>query len=204
MKMLYPSFAPPARWRSALQGKLLENPAWRQLRRKILDRDDCTCNYCGYRSEKFQIVDHIDGNPENNAENNLQVVCQMCNLIKHAGQGCVIVGIVDLYKKSKFTQNEIIRIARDMRDCGASDERIIMRIGLEETARFRQDLDYLKGLYGFVTSRPSQDRNDMYSKWVEYHKLHNSRTNMDRHQARLMEQNEQEDFTKSPCLMRGF
>jgi len=44
----------------------------------------------------------------------------------------------------------------------------------------------------------------MYSKWVEYHKLHNSRTNMDRHQARLMEQNEQEDFTKSPCLMRGF
>ena len=111
----------------------------------------------------------------------------MCNLIKHSGQGCVIVGIVDLYKKSRFSQNEIMRLTHEMRGRGASDARIIRHLGLEEKARFRQDRGYLKGLYGFVTSKPSFDENDMYSKWLGYRKSHNSEPKLDEHQTRLTE-----------------
>ncbi|HIH29872.1 MAG: hypothetical protein UX17_C0037G0008 [Parcubacteria group bacterium GW2011_GWC2_45_7] len=187
MKRLYLSFAPPKKWRNGRQKKWLEGTAWKRLRQKTMDRHDYACVYCGYRSEKYQIADHIDGDPENNADSNLQVVCQMCNLIKHSGQGCVIVGIVDLYKKSRFSQNEIMRLTHEMRGRGASDARIIRHLGLEEKARFRQDRGYLKGLYGFVTSKPSFDENDMYSKWLGYRKSHNSEPKLDEHQTRLTE-----------------
>jgi hypothetical protein len=130
MKALYPSFAPPEKWRDG-GGKSGYNAGWKALRQRILERDSFSCAYCGYASEKYQIVDHIDGNPDNNKEGNLQVVCQMCNLIKHAGRGCVIVGVVDLYRKSKYAQNEIMRLTHEMRDAGASDARIIRHLGLE-------------------------------------------------------------------------
>lgn len=188
MKRLYLSFAPPAKWRGGRQKKWLESAAWKQLRQKILVRDNYSCVYCGYRSEKYQIADHIDGDPENNSESNLQIVCQMCNLIKHAGQGFAIVGIVDLYKKSRFSQNEIMLLTHEMRGRGASDAKIIRHIGLEEKAMFRQDRDYLKGLYGFVTSRSSFNQSDMYSKWLEYHKLHNLKPNFAKGQTRLAAQ----------------
>jgi hypothetical protein len=170
MKALYPSFAPPKKWRDSGQKKWLESLAWKRLRLKILERDGYACVYCGYASEKYQIVDHIDCDPDNNKEGNLQVVCQMCNLIEHAGQGCVIVGIVDLYRESKCTQNEIMRLTHEMRDAGASDARIIRRLGLEGKAKFRQDRGYLRELHGFVTSRKSHDEDDMYSRWLAYSK----------------------------------
>ncbi|MEM2648501.1 MAG: HNH endonuclease, partial [Candidatus Bathyarchaeia archaeon] len=109
MKKLVLSFADPDKWRNLSERNKFSSEEWKQLRLKILKRDDYTCQYCGYRSEKFQIIDHIDGNPQNNEESNLQTICQMCNLIKHAGQGCVVKGVVDLYKDSKYNQNDIIR-----------------------------------------------------------------------------------------------
>lgn len=169
MKELYPSFAPPEKWRNESQTKRLEGEAWKLLRQKILTRNNFTCAYCGYRAEKYQIVDHIDGDPENNEESNLQVICQMCNLIKHSGQGCVVQGIVDLYKESKYSQNNSIRITREMRDKGASDEEIIAFLGLKGIAPFKMDRSHLRRLYGFVTSRRSQSDGDMYGRWLEYH-----------------------------------
>jgi hypothetical protein len=168
MKRLYPSFAPPETWRNSSQAKKLEGDAWKRMREQILKRDNFTCAYCGYRSEKYQIVDHIDGNPENNDDDNLQVICQMCNLVKHAGQGCVVKGIVDLYKKSKYSQNDVIRITREMRDNGASDGKIIIFLGLEGKAPFRMDRVYLKNLFGFVTARKTDD--SMYNGWLSYHR----------------------------------
>src|SRR3989344_4323480 len=131
MKILFPSFAPPERWRNSAQSKKLEGDEWKALRQRILARDNFTCAYCGYRPDKYQIVDHIDGDPENNSDSNFQVVCQMCNLIKHAGQGCVIQGVVDLYQGAQYSQSDIIRITREMRDQGSSDAEIIAFLGLE-------------------------------------------------------------------------
>jgi len=118
---------------------------------------------------RAQVIDHIDGNPQNNNENNLQTICQMCNLIKHAGQGCVVKGVVDLYKESKYNQNDIIRITREMRDRGKTDEEIIHFLGLKHKMVFKMDKRYLRRLYGFVTSRSTRTGNDMYDRWKAYH-----------------------------------
>lgn len=99
LKKLYPSFADPETWRENIKEKISKEE-WKKLRLKILKRDDYTCRYCGFKAKKWQIVHHIDGNPNNNDEGNLETICPMCNLIHHAGQGCVVQGIVDLYKES--------------------------------------------------------------------------------------------------------
>ena len=120
MKKLFPSFANPETWRGNIHERTTKTE-WGSLRQKILERDDFTCQYCGFKAEKWQIVHHIDGNPNNNNEQNLMVVCQMCNLVEHAGMGCIIQGIVDLYKKSKYGQNEIVAKTRELRSKGKSD-----------------------------------------------------------------------------------
>ena len=169
MKSLFLSFAPPKTWRNKNQSRKLEGEEWKEFRKKILERDNYTCVYCSYKSEKYQVVDHIDGNPENNSENNMQVICQMCNLIKHAGQGCVIQSVVDLYKKSKYNQNAIIKITMKMRDEGAGDNEIIKVLELKEKVHFKMDLEYLRRFFGFISSRTPRER-DMYYYWLNYHK----------------------------------
>lgn len=80
MSQLYPSFADPDKWRTEEESAKISQPKGRQIRQKILLRDDFTCRYCGFKAEKYQIVHHIDGNPADNRESNLQTVCPMCNL----------------------------------------------------------------------------------------------------------------------------
>lgn len=169
MKPLVLSFAPPEKWRNPGQTKKLESEVWQILRKKILERDNFTCAYCEYKSDKYQIVDHIDGNPENNSDNNMQVICQMCNLIKHAGQGCEIQEVVDLYRKAKYNQNTIIKITRKMRDEGSKDIEIIKVLELKEEVPFKMDLRYLRKLFGFISSRQPLEK-EMYSNWFNYHK----------------------------------
>src|ERR1044071_7676086 len=102
---LYPSYAPPEKWRNESQTRLLQGEEWQAIRRRILQRDKYKCAYCGYGAKKFQLVNHLDCDPCNHADDNLQTVCQMCNCVKHAGQGCFIKGIVELYRISWFSQN---------------------------------------------------------------------------------------------------
>jgi len=170
MKPLILSFAPPEKWRNPYQTKKLEGEEWKTLRKRILKRDNYACVYCGYKSEKYQIVHHIDGDPENDKNENLQVICQMCNLIEHSGQGCEIKGIVDLYSKSKYPQHAIIKITRKMRDEGAQDTEIINVIGLQNKVKFKMDKNYLRNLFGFITSRKINQGDDMYGKWLRYHR----------------------------------
>lgn len=181
MRKLFPSFAPPETWRNNDHIKKQDLTEWRKLRSVILQRDNFTCQYCGYHSKKYQIVHHIDGNPEDNSHENLVVICQMCNLVEHSGQGCVVQDVVDLYEKSKFSQNEIIKITREMRDQGKTDSKIIDFLGLKKKLPFKMDREYLSKLYGFVTERLSKDLTGMYNHWKVYHKQelrkHGSKSN---------------------------
>ena len=169
VKQLYPSYAPPEKWRNESQARRLEGEEWRAIRRRILGRDNYKCAYCGYRAEKFQVVDHIDGDPENNSEDNFQIVCQMCNCVKHAGQGCALKGVVELYRNSWFSQNSLIILTRFLRDLGKSDEEIKKLLGLDEEVPFKMDRQYLMPLFAFVTSRSTLRGNDMYDRWKDYH-----------------------------------
>lgn len=169
MRKLFPSFAPPKTWRDK-NSTNLHSLEWQKLRKTILQRDEYACQYCDFKSKKYQIVHHIDGNPQNNSDDNLVVICQMCNLVEHAGQGCVVQGVVELYEKSKFSQNEIIKITREMRDDEKTDSEIIDFLGLKEKVPFKMEREYLSKLYGFVTERLSKDLTGMYNHWKVYHK----------------------------------
>ena len=157
LKKLYPSFADPMTWRTMRDSKKLPQEEWKKLRMTILQRDNFTCRYCGFKTEKWQIAQHIDGNHENNSPRNLETICQMCNLIHHAGQGCVVQGVVDLYAESKYTQNEVVILTRKMRAAGKTDKEIIRALGLKRRMPFEMDWKYLKPLIGFVTSRSAPD-----------------------------------------------
>ena len=62
----------------------------------------------------------------------------MCNLIEHAGMGCMIQGIVDLYKEAGFSQNEIMAKTRELMALDKNDEEIIKQLGLKEKVEFKQ------------------------------------------------------------------
>ncbi len=166
LRPLFPTFADPRLWRDGTGVGELSSEQWAALREKVLTRDDYTCQYCGHRAHKYQVVHHIDENPRNNSEENLAVICQLCNVIVHSGQGCVVQGVVDLYGKSRFSQVDIIRTIWRMRFREGKDDRELLdHLGLEEKVPFRMDKQYLRRLYGFVTSRLSRQPDNMYENW---------------------------------------
>lgn len=161
---LFPTYANPAKWRTVRPVE--QDPdQWQIIRHRILDREDFTCQYCGHRAEKYQIIHHLDEDPANNSEGNLAVICQMCNVVMHAGQGCVIQGVVDLYKDSKYNQADVIRITRRMRFSESkTDGEIIAYLVLRNKLPFVMDKSYLETLVGFVTSRLGKP-DEMYESW---------------------------------------
>lgn len=53
------------------------------LRYKILERDGFKCIKCGSTAQTALLeVDHIDSNPANHTESNLQTLCWQCNIGK--------------------------------------------------------------------------------------------------------------------------
>ncbi|MGI0091081.1 MAG: HNH endonuclease signature motif containing protein [Nitrososphaerales archaeon] len=102
-------------------------------------------------------VNHIDGNPKDNSDKNLEVICPDCHMIMHSGLWCAVRKVIKVFQKSKFSQNEIIRIARELRTQGKTDDEIIVYLGLGEEVPWRQNLSYLSNLYGFISSAKPQD-----------------------------------------------
>jgi len=56
-----------------------------KIRPIILERDDYTCQYCQFRSKKFQHVHHLDDDHTNNSEKNLITACPLCHMSQHIG-----------------------------------------------------------------------------------------------------------------------
>lgn len=142
-------------WRTKVDEKFSKSTEWKSIRQNILARDNSTCQYCGYMSESRMQVNHIDGNPKNNNLTNLEVVCTLCHMVMHSGLWAAVKKTMILFKESKYSQNEIIRITRDLRSKGANDDEIIECLGLRNRVEWRQDIEYLSKLYGFITSNKS-------------------------------------------------
>src|SRR5260370_6094903 len=177
---LYPSFAPPETWRTAGSHIMFDEKGhgqvvprkdgprvWEQIKMEIRARDDHTCRYCGFKAFKWQIVHHIDGNPDSNNRANLETICPMCNLVLHCGRGVTVLKTVDLYQKSTYSQAKVIQITRILRASGCPDNEIATRLGLTGKVKFRQDRAYLQRLVAFVSAREPA-RQDFMIKALNY------------------------------------
>jgi len=140
-------------WRTENDKKFMKSSEWKKIRQKILERDNCTCQYCSVQRKEHIQINHIDGNPKNNSYENLEVICSSCHKITHAGLWCAVFKVVDIYEESKYNQNDIIRITGKMREEEKSDEEIIEFLSLKKKVPWKQDLEYLSTKYGFITSR---------------------------------------------------
>ncbi|KAK3839404.1 MAG: hypothetical protein JOS17DRAFT_729047 [Linnemannia elongata] len=76
---------------------------WRILRQQVLLRENYTCRFCGVRSYKYMICDHIDGNPSHNDPTNLGINCPLCDSVRHCGlagiRGVLSLGISSMSQK---------------------------------------------------------------------------------------------------------
>ena len=141
-------------WRTPEDKRFLKRNEWKKrIRPKILERDNYTCQYCGFKSEKEIQINHINGEPKDNSDGNLETICRACHKITHSGFWCTKVKIMDVYAKSNYSQNEIIQHTRKMREQGIQDKEIINFLGLKEPVCWKQDLNYLSKMFGFISSR---------------------------------------------------
>lgn len=86
------------------------------IRKTILERDDYTCQFCGFRSQKWQEVHHIDDNHSNNSPDNLITTCSLCHSCHHIGlSGLMSKGVMIYINPSLgVTQAEINQLIRTM------------------------------------------------------------------------------------------
>lgn len=63
-------------WQRFMRRK--SNEAFRRIAAKVLARDESTCRYCGFQTEKYLEVINIDQNYSHNHINNLATACQFC------------------------------------------------------------------------------------------------------------------------------
>ncbi|EPX83493.1 HNH endonuclease [Salipiger mucosus] len=55
------------------------------VRRKVLERDDSTCQLCGFKAKKWQEVHHVNDDHSDNRKENLLTVCSYCHMCQHIG-----------------------------------------------------------------------------------------------------------------------
>src|SRR2546427_11424289 len=131
---------------------------WKKIRLKIFERDNFTCVYCEYRnsniSENEVQVNHVDGYPKNNSEDNLETVCRDCHRVLHSGFWALKQDKLEVYQESKYDQKDIITTTRELRAKGKTDEEIRQFLGLKGRVPWVEDRDYLSGLFGFINSNP--------------------------------------------------
>lgn len=98
-------------WRSDDdQGKLLSD-ANAKLRTAVLQRDNYTCRFCGFKSAKYQELHALDGNPENCTKENIITACNLCRQVHHLG-ACAMNDTGFFVAVQELTQTEINNIAR--------------------------------------------------------------------------------------------
>lgn len=67
--------------RSSGNAQLLEKTSlqMQEVRPKILERDDHTCRYCGFKSQKYQDITFLNGNIEDLRPDNMATSCIFCH-----------------------------------------------------------------------------------------------------------------------------
>lgn len=54
------------------------DPKFQAFQKKILERDNSTCQFCGFQAHEYQEIINLDGNYRNNKLSNLVTACCFC------------------------------------------------------------------------------------------------------------------------------
>ncbi|MFL5629527.1 MAG: HNH endonuclease [Ktedonobacteraceae bacterium] len=105
-KTLRPSVIRSSEWYKRIER---DEQQWRQTRFQVLQRDNWTCVYCGFRAKKFLMVNHI-GSEDNHQLENLETVCKPCHSVLHMGINS-LNGVLTVIE-SDANQADIVRQTR--------------------------------------------------------------------------------------------
>lgn len=101
-----PLMATPGAWR--LYSARKADPNFKSFEKKILQRDQYTCQFCGFQAKQYQEVVNLDGNFSHNKLTNLVTACCFCSqcfFIESVGVGGYGGG--NLIYLPEFTQAEV-------------------------------------------------------------------------------------------------
>ena len=65
-----------AGWRAFVRRK--EDKAFQPIQKRVFERDQYTCQYCGFQAKEYQEVVNIDGNYSRNNTSNMMTACCFC------------------------------------------------------------------------------------------------------------------------------
>ena len=99
-------------WRMDDDHAHLADAAFADTRQQVLNRDNFTCRFCGFKATKYQEVHHLDDNHQNNDQTNLLTVCNLCHMVHHLGL-CGMKGAGFIAAIPELTQVEVNQIARN-------------------------------------------------------------------------------------------
>lgn len=98
--------ATPGAWR--LYSARNADEKFKQFEKKILQRDQYTCQFCGFKAKQYQDIVNLDGDFNNNKANNMVAACAFCSqcfFIESVGVGGYGGG--SLIYLPEFTQSEL-------------------------------------------------------------------------------------------------
>ncbi|MFK4132034.1 HNH endonuclease [Pseudomonas luteola] len=72
-------------FRSDDPDKEMSDTEFKKIRPEILKRDNNTCQFCGFRAEKYMEVHHINDVHSDNNPSNLITACSLCHANHHLG-----------------------------------------------------------------------------------------------------------------------
>ena len=104
---------------------------WEKLRGIVLERDNCTCGFCGHSARKWMNVHHL-GSGSNNDPANLVTACVACHAVLHTGRSLAL-GVIEIWK-SEWTQIQIVQYTRDEIRKGRTLSQIKADLPLKPTA----------------------------------------------------------------------
>jgi len=161
-------------WRKDDEHAYIADAEFTSVRTNVLQRDNYTCRFCGFKAAKYQEVHHLDDNHQNNDLQNLVTVCNLCHQVHHLGMcamrnGGFIAVIPELTQTEVNNLVRAIHVAEYVADAAVRDK----LKSLFAIFQFR-GFDTLKELYGVDISNPytlaealSTCTDDIYAKRAE-------------------------------------
>jgi intracellular multiplication protein IcmJ len=160
--------------RSSANAQLSSSPGQTlsaDLKQKVFERDDHTCHFCGFRSEKYQDIHFRNGNPQNTHMKNMVTACMFCAQCFDLSQVAAMRSGVLIWMP-EIAQEELHHIARaiyvarisqgPMAEAARKSLDIMMKRREEARSRLGTDDPYVLAsvLRDYIAARTYERRTD--------------------------------------------